>query len=159
MSRIRLFAVISILLIGVVIGTVWNSEAIGSQVAPGTAEDPVVTKSYVDQLFKQNGGGSSSAGPDSVNTAMQVVTVPAGKTLVATQEGTEFIVRSGKALAFSEDKDGISNLTLGADLTNGKAVANNHLILSPRAGRGIVPDDKVKNNKLIVLVKGGYELK
>ncbi|WP_028559262.1 hypothetical protein [Paenibacillus pinihumi] len=159
MNRVKLFAAISILSVGAVIGTVWHSEAIGSQVTPGTAEDPVVTKSYVDQLLKQNGGGSNQ-NPGSGNTAaMQVVTVPEGKTIVATQEGTEFIVRSGKALAYSEEKDGISNLTVGTDLTNGKAVANNHLILSPRAGRGIVPDAKVKNNKLIVLVKGGYDLK
>ncbi len=90
---------------------------------------------------------------------MKVVTVAAGKKLLATEEGTEFIVRSGKAVAYSEEKDGISNLTSGTDLVNGKAVANNNLILSPRAGRGITPDSSVSNNKLIVLVKGKYQLK
>lgn len=151
----KLIAAVALLSGGIILGAAWQSNANGSQAVPGSVEDPVVTKSYVDKLLSQNGGTSSSA----ANTAMQVVSVAAGKKLLATEEGTEFIVRSGKAIAYSEDKDGISNLTSGTDLVNGKAVANNNLLLSPRAGRGITTDSSVSNNKLIVLVKGGYQLK
>ncbi|XEC95358.1 hypothetical protein AB6A23_01910 [Paenibacillus tarimensis] len=121
---------------------------------PGSIDDPVVTKSYVDAVLKQGGGSNGGTAAAS----LQIVTVPLGKTIIANEEGTEFIVRSGKALAYSADKDGISDLTQGADLTNGKPITNNHLILSPRVGRGLSPDPLVKNNKLIVLVRGSYEL-
>ncbi len=154
----NLIAAVLLLSSGIVLGTVWHSNANGSQPVPGGVEDPVVTKSYVDKLLGQNGGSSGSSS-SSEDTAMKVVTVAAGKKLLATEEGTEFIVRSGKAVAYSEEKDGISNLTSGTDLVHGKAVANNNLILSPRAGRGITPDSSVSNNKLIVLVKGKYQLK
>lgn len=125
-----------------------------NQNTPGSIDDPVVTKSYVDQAIAKGGGGGTSA-----SAALEIVTVPSGKTLVAAEEGTEFIVRAGKAIAFSADKDGISDLTDGMDLTDGKSVANNHLIVSPRVGRGIAPDPAITGNQIIVMVRGSYEVK
>lgn len=129
-------------------------EAESNALTPGSAEDPVVTKSYVDeQLAKAGGGPIETPG---TNTALEVVTVPAGKTLMAGQ-GTEVIVRVGKAIAYSSDASGIADLTGGTDLTKGKAVPTNHLLLFPREGRGILPDPNQKNG-LTVLVKGSYTL-
>ena len=122
---------------------------------PGSIDDPVVTKSYVDQAIAAGGGAPGQ----SSGAALEIVTVKAGSILIASEEGTEFIVRAGKALAYSEDKDGISDLTAGADMTNGKNIANNHLLIAPRVGRGIAPDPKIEGNQIIVMVRGSHEVK
>lgn len=133
-------------------------EAESNALTPGSVEDPVVTKSYVDEQLAKLGGGTPGGGTTTpvVDTALEVVTVPAGKTLMAGQ-GTEVIVRVGKAIAYSSDASGIADLTGGTDLTKGKAVPTNHLLLFPREGRGILPDPNQKNG-LTVLVKGKYSL-
>ncbi|OBZ10353.1 hypothetical protein A7975_21495 [Bacillus sp. FJAT-26390] len=132
-------------------------EAESNALTPGSVEDPVVTKSYVDEQLAKLGGGTPGGGTTPVaESALEVVTVPAGKTLMAGQ-GTEVIVRVGKAIAYSSDASGIADLTGGTDLTKGKAVPTNHLLLFPREGRGILPDPNQKNG-LTVLVKGSYTL-
>ena len=122
---------------------------------PGSADDPVVTKSYVDQLVAElrmsigSGGGGGSK--------LEVVTVPVGKTIYV-QAGGELIVRTGKAVAVSSDANGLSDMTDGLDIPPGKPVGNNHLILFPRDGRGVKAAEGSKTD-LIVLVRGGYEIK
>jgi len=163
---IKLIATVAILGTGVILGSVWSSQAEGDALKPGTAQDPVVTKSYVDQQIKaalgQSGGGGGTttppATPGTGAAEVKVVTVPIGKTLIA-DAGTQFVVRAGMALAYSEDVDGISDVTDGVDIKHGKAVAKNHLLLFPRDGRGIAPDPLVQKNQLVVLVTGGYTLK
>jgi len=123
--------------------------------APGSIDDPVVTKSYVDQAIAAGGGSKGQ----SVGSALEIVTVKAGSILIASEEGTEFIVRAGKAIAYSEDKDGISDLTDGADLIDGRKIVNNHLLVAPRIGRGIAPDPNVEGNQIIVMVRGSHEVK
>jgi len=123
---------------------------------PGSIDDPVVTKSYVDQAIAAGGGGAPG---QSVTSALEIVTVKAGSILVASEEGAEFIVRAGKAVAYSQDKDGISDLTDGADLTDGKTIVNNHLLVAPRIGRGIAPDPKIEGGQIIVMVRGAHEVK
>ncbi|MCH1642115.1 hypothetical protein MJ257_18615 [Paenibacillus timonensis] len=160
----------AVVLIG---GSVWagsllNMQAEGAATTPGTADDPVVTKSYVDQAIQQaigGGGGFStpstpstgSSGSSSSDAGIQIVEVKPGKILVAAA-GAEFIVRSGKAVIYSSDSNGVADLTDGKDITNGGAVANNHLLSFPREGRGIQVQEGDTNN-LIVMVRGGYQLK
>ncbi|WP_224725718.1 hypothetical protein [Paenibacillus vietnamensis] len=116
-----------------------------------------MTKSYVDeQLAKLNEGSSGGDSGTVGETALEVVTVPSGKTLMAGQ-GTEVIVRVGKAIVYSSDSNGIADLTGGEDLKNGTAITKNHLILFPRAGRGILPDP-AQTNGLTVLVRGSYTI-
>lgn len=135
-------------------------EAESNALSPGSVEDPVVTKSYVDEQLAKLSGGSTGGSTDgsgaAESAALEVVTVPAGKTLMAGQ-GTEVIVRVGKAIAYSSDASGIADLTSGTDLTKGKAIPTNHLLLFPREGRGILPDPAQKNG-LTVLVIGKYTL-
>lgn len=161
---------------GIWIGSVMNISAEGASVSsqPGTANDPVVTKSYVDQAIKNavsgstsgntsgstNGstsGGSTSTTPSTTTEdELKIVVVKPGQRLVA-DAGTEFIVRSGKAVIYSEDANGVADLTQGEDLTNGTAVTNNHLLSFPREGRGI---EVAEGNKysLTVMVRGTYQL-
>lgn len=142
---------------GLILGMiVSNSLSVGtSSVTPGTVNDPVVTKSYVDeQMAKLGGGGSTGA---VTATKLEVVTVPAGTILMA-DAGSEVVVRSGKAAAYSSDSNGISDVTAGVDIKSGSNVPANHLIWFPREGRGIQVQSGVTGS-LIVLVKGPYSLK
>ncbi|WP_379130322.1 hypothetical protein [Paenibacillus sp. sgz500958] len=146
--------------------TTADGASVGSQ--PGTADDPVVTKSYVDQQIQKALGGSvptattapsatqapssGSSGSDSVT----IVNVNPGQTLIA-YGGAEFIVRAGKAIIYSTDSNGVADLTDGKDLTNGQVAPSNHLLSFPREGRGIT----VQNGQtlgLTVMVRGGYNL-
>lgn len=170
----------AVVLIG---GSVWagslmNSQAEGAGVMnqPGTLDDPVVTKSYVDQAIQQalKGGGGGSTTPTAPTTPtepskpstpaeggntdeVKIVDVKPGQILIASA-GTEFVVRAGKAAIYSEDKNGVADLTDGIDISNGGAVTNNHLLSFPRAGRGIQVQEGNKHN-LTVMVRGGYQIK
>lgn len=152
----------------ILLGSFISTSADGATVSgsqPGSVDDPVVTKSYVDQQIQKalGTGGSSSGKPGSKegattgdSGALQVVTIKSGEKLIA-KGGTEFIVRAGKAVVYSPDTNGISDLTDGKDISNGQAVVNNHLLLFPRDGRGVMPDPSQKNG-LTVMVRGDYEI-
>ncbi|MNN18596.1 hypothetical protein D3C81_1318090 [compost metagenome] len=159
-------------------GAILNLQAEGAGVTgqPGTSEDPVVTKSYVDQAIQQalkNGGTTvttpttpttpstpSKENNDSSTTSSEsinIVDVKPGEKLIASA-GTEFVVRAGKAVIYSEDKNGVADLTDGIDITNGGVVVNNHLLSFPREGRGIQVQEGDTHN-LTVMVRGGYKIK
>lgn len=127
---------------------------------PGSADDPVVTKSYVDrkvaEVAQNAGGGGTVTGGNGAMAPLEVVTIPTGKSIIV-KAGGELIVRTGKAIAVSPDTNGLSDMTDGLDIAPGKPVGNNHLILFPRDGRGVKQDPKTKA-ELIVLVRGGYVL-
>jgi hypothetical protein len=120
---------------------------------PGSVDDPVVTKSYVDQQIQQAlataGGGST----------LTVVEVKPGQTLYGF-EGTEFIVRTGKVVAVAGDKgDGLTDITAGKDLRAGSSVDLNHLLLIARSdNRGLRLESKYKG-VAHVMVRGKYELR
>ncbi|WP_256759157.1 hypothetical protein [Cohnella sp. WQ 127256] len=149
-----------IVLVIVIGGLGWyQSVEADSSSSPGNVDDPIVTKSYVDQIVaklvkeeldKLGSGGSGSS------TKLEVVTVPWGSKVIV-EDGGELIVRSGKAIAYSTDANGLSDMTDGLDIAPGKAVAANHLILFPRGGRGVEADPKQAKG-LIVLVRGAYKL-
>lgn len=119
---------------------------------PGSVDDPVVTKSYVDQQIQQAlasvGGGST----------LTVVELMPGQTLYGF-EGTEFIVRTGKVVAVAGSKgDGLTDITAGKDLRGGAAIEPNHLLLIARSdNRGLKLDAKYKGVAHI-MVRGKYEL-
>ncbi|MFD2748476.1 hypothetical protein ACFSTH_19520 [Paenibacillus yanchengensis] len=147
--------------------------ASSSSMTPGSVDDPVVTKSYVDEQIKKaldgktgnnnggnsgsnnNGGNSNSAGNTS-SDEIEIVQLPVGKVLIA-DGGAEAVVRTGEAVAYSTTSVGISDLTAGIDITNGKKVAKNHLIWFPRDGRGIQAASGAKTG-LTIMVKGKYTI-
>ncbi|GIO35226.1 hypothetical protein J41TS12_00870 [Paenibacillus antibioticophila] len=149
-------------------GSMLNLTAEGASVTsqPGSSDDPVVTKSYVDQAIQQalKGGGTTTPSTPSTggNTggsaeAVEIVTVKPGETLIA-GAGAEFVVRAGKAVIYSSDSNGVADLTDGVDIKNGGTVANNHLLSFPREGRGI---QVLEGNKysLTVMVRGSYSIR
>lgn len=116
-------------------------------VQPGSANDPVVTKSYVDEQIKNLGDG----GGGGQSSSIAVVTLNKGQVLVA-NNGSEFILRVGQANAMSKDGNGIPDVTLGKDIANGTAISKNSLLIFPAAGRGIT----AVSEKIVVMVRGGY---
>ncbi|ASA24510.1 hypothetical protein [Paenibacillus donghaensis] len=166
---------------GIWAGSVLNTTAEGAGVGtqPGTADDPVVTKSYVDQQIQKvlQGGtvitpvataapttapaATATPAPTTVPTTASnetvIVDVKSGQTLTA-NAGAEFIVRAGKALIYSKDTNGVADLTDGVDLANGAAAPTNHLLSFPRDGRGVTVQDG-QTLGLVVMVTGGYTLK
>lgn len=114
---------------------------------PGSSEDPVVTKSYVDQKIAELKAQSGTSG------VFEAINVKAGKKLIG-GAGTELILRSGKAYAIDNGADGVSDVTGAKDLAGGVSVSKNHLLLVPRDdGRGINAE-----TELWVMVKGPYTI-
>lgn len=172
---------------GIWAGSIVSNTAQGADVGnqPGTADDPVVTKSYVDQQIQKALQGvtvpspavtkppvptstPATAVPTATATASPapasgggnasvIVDVKLGQTLIASA-GAEFIVRAGKAVIYSQDANGVADLTDGLDLTNGQSAPTNHLLSFPRDGRGITVQDGQALG-LVVMVRGGYTLK
>jgi len=137
-------------------------QAVGANpsVVPGSEQDPLVTASWVEarlNTFAQALGERPLPGvvrelePAPV---YKIVVVEAGQTML-TGEGTEFILRSGRARALVPVKDtGLANLTTGKNLIDGEPIERDHLILSPRDdGRGIVTVTQA-----IFLVRKNYRI-
>ncbi|PHV71285.1 hypothetical protein CS063_06230 [Sporanaerobium hydrogeniformans] len=123
------------------------STVYAAQYGAGTSEDPVVTKSYVDQkiaeLSKQN--------TTSTTFTYEVMSLEPGQILLGKQ-GTEIIMRSGEGQVIGSEAGGVQNITAGSDIANGKPVPKYHLLLIPRDdGRGIIA-----TKQMYVMVRGGY---
>lgn len=125
----------------------------------GGADDPLVTKSYVDDKINKaleklniNPQEGSNVNINTISYTPVMVTV--GQTIYG-KEGTEIILRSGKGNAVVPTREGIANITTGQDLKNDAFVGRNHLLIIPRDdGRGI----KVTETAWF-LVKGDYTIK
>ncbi len=110
--------------------------AFGDTSVPGSPEDPVVTKSYVDSKL-----------------SYAVLRLQPGQRLIG-GEGTEIIVRSGEVKAIDNGKDGVSDITGGQDLKSGAVCKTNHLLLIPRSdGRGVVA-----STEAYIMIRGTYKL-
>ena len=140
----------------------------------GTADDPLVTLSYLNETFlaavqkrideavaSRNasltayidgklGSGGGSAGTAS---SFAVVTIPAGKTLVG-DIGCEVMLRVGSAACVSPSTPGLIDETTGGTLENGKALVKNHLYMMTIEGRGV----KAGSGTVKVLVRGNYTI-
>ncbi|MCX5974532.1 MAG: hypothetical protein NTU59_07710 [Coprothermobacterota bacterium] len=116
---------ITLLLIGFfAIGCVFAVGQAQAQTSPGTAEDPIITKSYLDQFL-----------------IPLVVELKKGQFLQA-EAGTQIIVRVGETICMADPasaKGGLSDVTAGIDIPHLTAVATNHLLIAPRSdGRGLL---------------------
>jgi len=138
--------------------TVFASQAwadvAGAPGVPGSVDDPVVTKSYVDQKIQQALGGGGGGGKSLV-----VEELKPGQTLYGF-EGTEFIVRTGQVVAVSGvNGDGLTDITAGVDLKSGVTVGHNHLLLIARSdsrGLRVAPNSQ---GKAFIMIRGQYQIK
>ncbi|OOO00600.1 MAG: hypothetical protein ATN35_06535 [Epulopiscium sp. Nele67-Bin004] len=157
---------------GVVLMTFIGS-TYGFSLDPGSEQDPIVTKSYVDReiaileaeietieqeikrLENLVGGGSSqnASGQSAGSFSYEVVTVPLGKTIIG-GESAEIILRSGTATTIASSSGGIQDVTDGQDLSAGELTPKNHLLIVPKAdGRGLLA-----NTELVLMVRGDYTI-
>ena len=138
--------------------------------APGGSEDPVVTKSYVDMRIDQvaaNIGNAPQAGADmdalkqavlnelrTEAAAFAPVHAAAGQVILG-GEGTEIVLRSGRAAGFCPGENGMVDATDGAEIYSGYDVPVNHLVLVPRDdGRGVV----TQSEEAWFIIKGAYQI-
>ncbi len=134
----------------------------------GSTSDPLVTKSYVDAKINDlialintsgTGNGSDNSNTNTGTTAnsdaqYKVVAVPKGSSILG-GEGTELILRSGKATVVSTTSNGLVNMTTGVDALSGTDVPKNNLMIVPRQdGRGL----KITADGANVMVRGHYEI-
>ena len=113
---------------------------------PGSEEDPLVSKSYLEGPFAQWVQELIHAQPASV---YEVQSFSAGQTITFSA-GTELILRMGKATVVATDKGGLADVTDGVDLQNGANFPSNHQLVVPVGdGRGLKAEENV-----LVMVKG-----
>lgn len=134
------------------VGQVW-ADGVGAPGVPGSSDDPVVTKSYVDQKIQQALGAGAGG------SKLVVAELKPGKTIYGF-EGTEFIVRTGKVVSVpGVNGDGLTDITAGADLKAGVSVAPNHLLLIARSdSRGLRLEPGYKGTAHI-MVRGKFEIR
>ncbi len=136
---------------------------------PGSTEDPLVTKNYVESQNQQLksyidesiknlkdslGGSSGQTNLEGNSSSYEIVEVAKGKKLVVSAS-TEIILRAGIAKAIDSKYGGLADVTQGIDLKLNQNIPSNHLLIIPRNdGRGAhaVTD-------CIFMVKGSYTIK
>ena len=152
-TTITLIALVLTLIVGQVVYAI-NKE-------PGSTDDPLVTLSFVEQRVEQlkfyidqkiaalapsTGGGGGDA-------QLVVVELKPGQKLIAGQ-GTEIILRGGKALVIDNPLGGLANVTAARDLRMNEVVPPNHLLIVPRDdGRGVKAE-----NDVVLIVRGSYRV-
>jgi hypothetical protein len=152
----------------VLLGAVFVGSTTSANTAiPGSVEDPLITKSYMDeQLAKIKANikaeliaemGSGSTGPPTPSGAAGLVVekLEANQLIIA-GAGTEMIVRTGQVIGLVNPAgDGISDVTGGVDI-KGTKIPYNHLLIFPRSdGRGL----KVIKGPSYIMIRGSYEIK
>lgn len=137
-GRPLLLAALSVFLVIALAAVTFGTLARAFDAQPGSEDDPLVSRSYVDRYVK-----------------FSVVNLSAGQSLISSAPGVEVIVRAGKATAIGTDAGGVADLTAGLDLKTGREIALNHLMMLPRAdGRGVYA-----RTDLVLMVRGPYEVK
>ena len=111
---------------------------------PGSAEDPFVTKTYVDTSLVPYINQVSS---------FSVVNLASGQMLIG-NAGCEIILRMGSATVIATEKGGLCDVTIGGDWPDGSAVPANHNLIVPVSDcRGVRA-----NPDIILMVKGTYTM-
>ena len=99
----------------------------------------------IEEFRQQNPGASGGEG----GAAYTAVTLTGGQRL-SLDAGSEVLLRSGSASVSSSGAPALTDLTSGASLDSGGALAANHLYLAPAAGRVVTASGAVQ-----LMVRGG----
>ena len=123
-----------------------------------TTDDPLITESYLNNVFfekvKEYIASNSGSGSETVSSdGFKLVSVTKGQKFTASA-GCEFIIRQGSAQVVVSSLGGVSDVTDGLDIVSGELPSNHHFVVARDDGRGF----EALNN-VLVLVKGGYEIK
>ena len=128
----------------------------------GSSGDPLVTLSYlndtffnqimqrVDQKIAERTGQAVPGGASS-SASFSVVTLSDGQTLTG-DIGCEVMLRVGSAVCVSPSDPGLIDETTASTLSNGGALAQNHLYMMTIEGRGV----RATAGTVKVLARGSY---
>ncbi|OPX88057.1 MAG: hypothetical protein A4E53_02214 [Pelotomaculum sp. PtaB.Bin104] len=134
MNKVKTTATVAVVVL--VISILSYAAFAGTGDEPGGSNDPLVTRSYVDQYVQ-----------------WQVADMKTGQKLVA-QAGTELIIRRGQATVVDPAGNGIPDITVGADIHAGAQAPVNHLLVVPRDdGRGVKAQSPV-----VIMYRGGASI-
>lgn len=164
-----------ILVLTVSASLIFSVFALAADTAYDSSTDPLVAQSYLEARLEEqraeyqavidaltaridaleaNSSDSSSDGT-AVSASFEAVVLVKGDVIYPASDKIELILRSGGAVTVVPDGAGtIANITNGAELTDGKTLVRNHLILIPAAdGRGI---KVVSSTGAEILIRGEY---
>ena len=134
-------------------------------VEPGSASDPLVTLSYLNETFlgqimtqvdqkiaARNAQLGISAGSGAgAASNFTVVTLTSGQVLTG-DIGCEVMLRVGTAVCVSPSSPGLIDETAATALNNGSALVQNHLYMMTIEGRGV----RATAGTTKLLVRGSY---
>ena len=149
----------------------------GAEPSAGSADDPLVTLSYINKVFRpqieqsiaeklKDFAPAANSAPPVQNTyimsagaSVSYVTLELtkGQKLRVKEGALEFILRpgSGAVVISNFQTQGVADLTTGEELLHGQSLPINHMLLIPRNdGRGI----SVTSVIAYVMVRGDYEI-
>ena len=179
------FAFCLVLILSVCLSLSVNANQAGSNAAAGSADDPLVTLSYINKVFKPqidqmvsdklkdfNPSDSNSASapppasdqpvqaevvPETVSVSYTVLELTRGQRVRAKSGSLEIILRpGGTAVVLSQYQgQGIADLTTGEELLNWVGLPANHSLIIPRADGRGIA---VTSPIAYVLVRGDYEV-
>ena len=141
--------ILMIVMILVVIGT-----GVVLANTPGSEGDPIVSLSYIEDTLipRIQQMIDKSSGTEALS--YEIVNVPAGKSVICSA-GTEMILRMGTCTIIGTQKGGVSDVTMGYDLSDGTGVQGNHLLIVPLDdGRGVRT-----STDCLIMIKGGYTIR
>ena len=166
-----------ILLILVLALLALGAAAMAAGGSAGTEEDPLVTLSYLDEVFsakvteqfRKELDEKEAALKESLETRVAaleaqapgagkpggdytVETLTDGQTLIA-QRGTELLLRVGQAVVTAQDEPGLVDTSTTANLADGGSLVKNHLYMVAINGNGIRAVGTVK-----VVARGEYTI-
>ena len=157
MSRKRIIGLVLCALLGLTA----LSAAVYAAVSYGSKDDPLITKSYLDEVLQPRLEAEFASELDAALAEIEteqsgdfvVITLTTGQT-VTCGVGCELMLRIGSATALGPDYPVLVDTTAGESVSNGTALKTNHLYMVTIAGNGF----KAGSATTKLLIKGDYTI-
>lgn len=155
MSRKKIFS----LVLCAVLGLTALSAAVYAAVSYGSKDDPLITKSYLDEVLQPRLEAEFASELDAALAEIEteqsgdfvVITLTTGQT-VTCGVGCEVMLRIGSATAMGPDYPVLVDTTAGESAANGTAMKANHLYMVTIDGNGF----RAGSATTKLLIKGDY---
>ena len=149
MSKMKKIAIVLVIVVVGSLGIFKAGMLVGAagEAKPGSVNDPLITKSYLESYISSLGLSGNSAASGYVKVVLKK-----GSTLVGS-EGTEIMLYSGSANAYVKGEQ-LINLTMGEAYGDGMTLGKYCVYMCPDKSSGVVAMSDV-----VVFVKGDYSSK